>query len=395
MPLSEWRGSVTTFKGFTGTRPASEQNNVPWDAFSGVICPPKPAILPEKKNAQFCVPCPLKEAPLVGHTLEMAKQFGTSTTGKMRSKTHVTEASCSIIDVDGLDEPEFDAGLAKIRDDGLTYTAYTTHSHGSADKPGIRARLAIPLDRPVDTTEYSEAWHGLDQRYFGGRAGQADPSGANLYQQQGTWCAHPDRRDQARSWHNSGGVAAADALIAIGRNILAAKAIQSGTATASPENTRIHHKPFNATTAPSSTVVGAYPVANANKVADACQQIGAFRDTKGADQSETLWRDGLGVVGYCDNGESYCHEWSSGHSGYDVEETAKKLEYRMKVPPTTCAQFQKSNPAGCIGCVKQCNSPITLGWENQPQETFEVIEVAEAIAAPVDPWIQPVDATVW
>ena len=139
---------------------------------------------------------------------------------------------------------------------------------------------------------YATAWHGVDQRYFGGRAGQADSSGANLYQQQGTWCVHPDRRHQARSWHNNGGVAAADALIAIGRNVLAAKARQSGIATASPENTRIHPKSIGATTYPSSSEVGEYPVANANKIAEACQQIRAFRDTKGADQSETLWRDG-------------------------------------------------------------------------------------------------------
>lgn len=62
---------------------------------------------------------------------------------------------------------------------------------------------------------------------------------------------------------------------------------------------------------------------------------------------------------------------------YDKTETATKIAYRLKTPPTTCQQFQKSNPTGCLGCAQQCRSPITLGWERQTQEAFKVSEGPE------------------
>ncbi len=113
-----------------------------------------------------------------------------------------------------------------------------------------------------------------------------------------------------------------------------------------------------------------YPDADANKIADACQQIGLFRDTKGAGQSEPLWRDCLGIVGHCADGEITGHEWSSGHKKYREAETDKKLAYRLKIPPTTCAQFRTTNAEGCIGCKQRCRSPITLGWPAWTTDAF-------------------------
>lgn len=216
MPMSDWRGSVTTFNGFTGTRPARELEDASWDEVRNLLCPNKPAVLADKKQAQYVVPCLLKEAPFVGKTREAAISNWESATGKMRSKNHVTEANLIIMDIDGLPESEFLAGLKKLADDGLTYLIYTTHSHGSEDKPGIRARVVILLDRPLNVQEYSTAWQGIDRRYWNMQAGIADSSGANLYQQQGTWCCHPDRIEQAQSWTNDGGVASAEALLELG-----------------------------------------------------------------------------------------------------------------------------------------------------------------------------------
>lgn len=108
-----------------------------------------------------------------------------------------------------------------------------------------------------------------------------------------------------------------------------------------------------------------YPPSDANKVADACNQIGHFRDTKGAGQSEPQWRDCIGVTAFCVGGDEISQLWSSGYENYDAEETAHKISHRIKFAPTTCNQFKRTNPAGCIGCVQTCKSPITLGWTDQ------------------------------
>ncbi|MFH1218152.1 MAG: primase-helicase family protein [Pseudomonadota bacterium] len=343
-PLSDWRGSVTTFKGFTGTIPERELKDAGWDEICALLCPPKPTILSDKKQGQYVIPCLLREAPLVGNTLEAAKNKGTSIIGKMRSKNHATEASMLIIDVDGLTASDFMAALDKIKADGITFLAYTTHSHGSVDKPGVRARLVIPLDRSVTIEEYEPAWHGFDEKYFDGRAGKADSSGAKMYQQQGTWCCHPSRVNQAEFWTHSGGVATTDVLIEISRVVQAPQAIKAPSSITANEDRN-----------------NTYPPCDAGKIANACRQIGSFRDNKGAVQSEPLWYDCLGIVGHCQNGADICQEWSSGYSGYDKTETAKKIAQRVNTPPTTCNQFRKTNPAGCTGCTQNCKSPIALG----------------------------------
>lgn len=170
MPLVKWRGSITTFKGFTSTRPDQEYENIPWPEVRNVLCPDKPAIIGDKKQDQYFIPCLLKEAPLVGNTLEAAIKNGQSTTGKMRSKHHVTEASMLVIDIDGMCETDLVVSLNKMARDGLTFLAYSTYSHGSPDKPGMRVRIVIPVDRPLTPEEYTVAWHGLAQRYWQGEA---------------------------------------------------------------------------------------------------------------------------------------------------------------------------------------------------------------------------------
>lgn len=359
MPLSNWRGSIATFNGFTGTKPVQELKYVTWDAIKEVIAPASPVILEDKSKDKFFVPCALKDAHLVGNTLDAAKSNSQPIIGKMRSKSHVTEASLLVIDVDGLSEEYLKAGLVKIKCDGLTYLAYTTHSHGRHDKPGMRVRLIVPLDRPLDITGYAAAWHGLDQLYFSGHAGKADSSGANMYQQQGIFCAHPDRANLAERWSEHGGIAASDALIA-----------NSGFPLTGCAGSDVSpNRPVKATQHHCSFYTDDYPPSDAYKIAEACQQIGEFRDTKGANQSEPLWFDCLGVVGFCMEGAEVSQVWSSGHHEYDSYKTEKKLVNRMRMPPTTCAQFMRSNLDGCIGCIQQCRSPITLGWD----ETFVAI----------------------
>ncbi len=363
--LEDWRGSVSTFSGFTGTRPEQEMIDASWDKIKVLLCPDKPAILTDKKHGLYFVPCELKEAPLVCNTLETALKNGEPTIGKMRSKSHVTTASLIVIDVDGLSEAAVMSGQVQMKADGLTFLAYTSHSQGREDKPGMRVRFVIPIDREVATENYSTAWNGVDQKYFAGKVGKSDSSGANMYQQQGTWCCHPDRTEQASSWLNIAGVANADVLIDAGRIV---------HQLSKPDPGEIK-KPVTDAFIPLTD--STYPDADAEKVADACQQIGAFRDTRGAGQSEPDWHNSLGLVGHCTNGEAICHEWSRGYDGYSAIETNRKMIYRLRTGPTTCDQFRKTNPAGCNGCVQTCNSPIALGRE--PVDELATIQQTHAL----------------
>lgn len=357
MPLSEWRGSVTTFAGFTGTTPVTELENATWSKISNQLASNKPIILTDKKQGQYIVPCMLKTTEFVGNTRETAIQNGQPTIGKMRSKSHVKEARFLIMDGDGLSEDNLNAGLYNLKQDGITYLVYTTHSHGSAEKPGMRVRIVLLLNRPMNVEEYTQAWHGADKRYFNGKAGEFDASGANMYQQQGTWCAHTDRANQAQIWRNDDGIASTGALIAIGIEVLTAKGINAKLAGASTAESHVNN-------AKKSINTEDYPASDANKVADACKQIEAFRATKGALQSEPQWHNCIGVTAFCEDGIAITQEWSSGYADYDAAKTDAKMASRMKTPPTTCAQFKKTNPAGCNGCIQLCNSPITLGWED-------------------------------
>lgn len=372
MALPDWRGSATTFAGFTGTIPVVEQENAPWPVMSALLAPVEPTILVDKKQGQYLVPCILKTNELVGNTLDAAIKNNLSTRGKMRSKAHVTKASLLIMDVDGLSKADLNAGIAKLKNDGITYIVYTTHSHGSADKSGMRVRIALPLDRAVNLSEYTAAWHGVDQHYFNGKAGEADASGANMYQQQGTWCAHPDRIAEAKVLRKEAGVAAADTLIAIGVEMLAAKGIKANPAsTSTPEP--------QANKANGSFNTEDYPPSDANKITDACYQIRIFRDTKGANQSEPQWHNCIGVTAFCTDGEALTHDWSSGHASYDANQTARKIAQRMLVPPTTCNQFRSTNAIGCAGCTQPVKSPITLGRDSRRKEEFSHEHAAENV----------------
>lgn len=216
LPLSDWRGSVTTFAGCRRTRPLGQVDDAEWAGLGSLLAPGKPAIVSDKASCKLFLPCLLKKALLVGRTLEAAQKAGRPTVGKMRSQAHITPASMLVMDIDGLPEADFMAGLANLENDGITYLAYTTFSYGRADKPGIRARLIVPVDDALDADGYRAAWRGLDIHYWNGRAGKADPSGERLCQPQGVWCCHPERADKARSWANNGGVASAVALREIG-----------------------------------------------------------------------------------------------------------------------------------------------------------------------------------
>jgi hypothetical protein len=373
--LDDWRGSLTTFNGFTDTRPDQEYSNSNWQDIKNKIAPEIPLLITDKKRGEYFIPCLLKEAPLVGGTLAMAIKTGNSTVGKMRSKDHATETRFLIVDIDGLPENEFETILDRLKAENISYLTYSTFSHGNPAKPGARARLIIPVDSVINVEDYPSAWQAFNTRYL---AGSGDASGSNLYQQQGTWSCEPSRQALAFKMSNDAGVVSVASLMAMDGKLQVKE----------PVGSQNHD--------------GTYPDSDANMVADKCAQIGQFRESKGAEQTEPDWVNCLGVVGHCENGEAMAHAWSSGHEGYNESATDKKLTYRLRYGPTTCNQFRRTNPQGCGGCIQTCNSPITLGrQDSQPMLDNLAIEKPElektetaspkSIFEEITPYHEPVD----
>ena len=310
-PIKQWQGAVTLFNNIHRSVPCREILDASWSDIVSAIKFQEPILIKDKSDAKVFLPCALKELPNSDGYME-----------KKRSKLHVTVANLLVVDLDGLPEAKFQDGLNKLKADDVTYIAYTTFSHGL--KPDMRVRVVVPLDKPVDHKDYTAVWRGFDHKYFNG----ADSTGEKMYQAQAVYCCHPDR--QGQTWENIAGLLSVEKMFI---------------------------------SLPSEPVGNEYPQSDANKIADACPQIGAFRDNLGAGQSEPDWFNCLGITGHCKDGERISQEWSSGHVGYSELETEKKIAHRLKAAPTTCAQFRKSNPAGCVGCTQTCHSPIVLGQE--------------------------------
>lgn len=348
LPLHEWLGSLATFGGIKETRPNASFNALDWPTFTRKVCPEKPSVVREKHNATYFLTCALRDALLTGKTLEHAEQNGEPKVGKMRSKDHVTESNALVFDYDGIEEAVFERIRSFLEEHKLTYIAYTTFSHGREDKPGMHVRVCIPVDRPLDADAYTAAWNG----FVALLPVAADSSGSKLCQQQGIWTCHPDRKDKAQRWSYDGGVLGIDALPRRPDQGDSEPSDSSSQETL-PSKTEMAHAIQN------------YPPSDANRVAERCNQIRLFRDTKGANQKEPLWFDSLGVVGRCKAGRKNSHEWSSGHPGYSKAETDRKLDLLLQFGPTTCEQFRKTNPSGCEGCSENVKSPIVLGYEKE------------------------------
>jgi hypothetical protein len=104
---------------------------------------------------------------------------------------------------------------------------------------------------------------------------------------------------------------------------------------------------------------------NADAIADSCQQLEAFRRTRG-NISEPTWHACIGVIAYCTDGEEKIHDWSSGYPDYTHEETQDYIERAKKTTgATTCAHFHSLNPETCEACQhwQKIKSPISLGRE--------------------------------
>ncbi len=83
------------------------------------------------------------------------------------------------------------------------------------------------------------------------------------------------------------------------------------------------------------------------------------------DVQEPQWYAGLTVLARLENGKEKAHEYSSGHAGYTVQETDRKIEQSLQSPgPRTCANID-SIWGGCAKCpnFKKVSSPVCIKSE--------------------------------
>lgn len=212
---SEWRGSITLFDGFYSTRPADEIQGVPWGLYVHAVATAHgPAVVQEKDNAPYFVTCNLKVAPLTGKTRERAEINGACLEGKQRSAGHITASNVLVFDLDGLEQQQLDSVRECVESLGLTALIYSTHSHGRNDKPGVRARVLLPMDTALESATYTRAWRGVAKQLFA--EVEVDASSSRIHQQQGVWATAAERVQLAFRHDIRGGLINAQAAVDAG-----------------------------------------------------------------------------------------------------------------------------------------------------------------------------------
>ena len=211
--IDEWQGDVSVFTGQFRTVPMHIKQKVTAKDLVDIVCPIRPFITTEKANAPYALPCSLRNAPLIGKTLERAKEQGLSLNGLMRSAAHVTEGGWIKLDLDSSGREETRDLLDKLNREGIGYLVYSTHSHGF--KPRNRLRLILFLDRALAPGEYKRASLGAALWLLGQ---SLDSSEGNLHQLAGVYMCHPDRQNKTFRLVDIGGdrcCVNADALLAL------------------------------------------------------------------------------------------------------------------------------------------------------------------------------------
>lgn len=231
--VSARRFGLTAFPSFYGTSQTHEEPAATAGRIADLIAPEDgPMIVDDKDRGVFFVPCALKDAPFVGKTLEFAVTHGLPTIGKQRSGSHVTAGAWAKLDGDGLTDEQFAAVLATLKLAGIAHLIYSTHSHGRADRPGIRCRSIVFFDTPLEPAEYQRAVLSLSAWLLGK---SLDESEARLCQQAGVWSAHPDREKQAFCIRQLDGVCVStEALLAAAPPVTVSRPVISISGTTGP-----------------------------------------------------------------------------------------------------------------------------------------------------------------
>jgi len=142
-----------------------------------------------------------------------------------------------------------------------------------------------------------------------------------------------------------------------------------------------------------------YSAVYADDIADECGQLNHFRIT--GNLHEPLWYAGLGVLGFCHDGDVRAHEWSArDYTGYSAGGTSFKLDRaRQLTGATTCAKFHDVNPGVCPRCPHfgRIKSPIALGFRH-PEPAIQFTTVAPPLTETEDGGLQlppPPSPFIW
>jgi hypothetical protein len=112
-------------------------------------------------------------------------------------------------------------------------------------------------------------------------------------------------------------------------------------------------------------------IAQKSSAGNGCAQL-AFIIGEQEKVDEPLWRAGLSIAKFCNDGVKAAHIISRGHPEYNAETTASKLE--VIVGPYICDTFDDLRPGVCGDCPfkGKIKSPIQLGAVVAEADTWEV-----------------------
>jgi len=116
-------------------------------------------------------------------------------------------------------------------------------------------------------------------------------------------------------------------------------------------------------------------IINRTRAGSGCEQIKNILTNQDG-IPEPLWRAGLSIAKFCEDGQKAAHLMSKNHPEYDAQDTIKKMD--LIKGPYLCDTFDEFNPNVCSDCPNRdkIKSPINLG--SRIREATEEDNVVEA-----------------
>jgi hypothetical protein len=126
------------------------------------------------------------------------------------------------------------------------------------------------------------------------------------------------------------------------------------------------------------------------KAGRGCEQLKIIATDQDS-TSEPMWRAGLSIAKFCNDGEIAAHKISKGHEGYSPDLTQAKFD--LIKGPYTCTTFDENNAGVCPDCPNwgKIKSPVTLGKKFKEATEEEVVyaPATELPNAPVLEYVIP------
>jgi hypothetical protein len=217
---------------------------------------------------------------------------------------------------------------------------------------GYGLHVYWPLSEPLPESAWRESAKRLAQLFatYGLKVDKSRTrDGASILRPPGT-----------RNWKN-GGCVPVECGDLVGPYLLEDLPLGSVVEAALIQNTRAHRITDDVTTGPD------YPPAFAAEIVKHCAQLQYF--IAHPDLPEPQWYASVGVAAFCQDGEAWVHEVSSGDPRHTHAQTQDKFDRcRDLTGATTCKRFHSLKPETCEACSHcgKIKSPIALGQRPPP-----------------------------